>query len=86
MAKDESGLKILEHWTSAPSGPRRWYEVVGDVDSCGHRHESRLEAGACKRTMIAEHISRPGALLPVDCDTITEYGMSQRLSFQIRVF
>lgn len=27
-----------------------------------------------------------GSLLPVDCDTITEYGMRQRLSFQVRVF
>lgn len=27
-----------------------------------------------------------GASLPVDVDTITEYGLAQRLSFSIRVF
>ncbi len=81
-----SDLKVLAHGTDTPSGKVYWYEVVGDLDSCGHRHATRVDAGACKRAMIADHIARSGALLPVDCDTISEYGMTQRLSFQIRVF
>ncbi len=50
---DLSGLRILAHLADTPSVS--WYEVVGDLDSCGHHHETRITAEACKRALIRRH-------------------------------
>ena len=50
-----SDLKIVTHKVAADCAvPRYWFEVVGPLDSCGHRHEQRVEAGECKRRLIAQ--------------------------------
>ena len=52
-------------------------------DGVTHLHDPSTVGHA---THTAECWTPDGSLLPVDCDTITEYGTTQRLSFQIRVF
>jgi hypothetical protein len=68
-----SDLKVLAHKADTQSGSRYWYEVVGDLDSCGHRHESRAEAGACKRALECDHA---GDWMTVTYDRAAEHGFS----------
>jgi hypothetical protein len=48
-------LTIMAHFAETPSGRRYWYDVGGDLDSCGHRHETRIDAAACRRTLVVAH-------------------------------
>ena len=56
MSKAVSELHILKHKGALT---RYWFEVVGDIDSCGHRHETRVEAAACKRLLEQSTPTQP---------------------------
>jgi hypothetical protein len=65
-----SDLRIVAHKSKeTPSGYLYWFEVQGPIDSCGHRHESRIEAGNCKRQTLTEMSKHADDCPCFECDT-----------------
>ncbi len=48
-----SDLRIAKRGPA--NGKPHYYEVVGDLDSCGHRHDWRKQAEQCKRALESDH-------------------------------